>query len=44
VGLVIGRRQGNMKFYSLNPAMRDELGKTLDLFAPPAPTRGQRPS
>jgi len=44
VGLVIGRRQGNMKFYSLNPAMRDELGKTLDLFAPPAPTRGQRSS
>jgi len=34
VGLVIGRRQSNMKFYSLNPAMRDELGKTLDLFLP----------
>jgi DNA-binding transcriptional ArsR family regulator len=34
VGLVIGRRQQNMKFYSLNPAMRDELGKTLDLFTP----------
>ena len=32
VGLVIGRRQSNMKFYSLNPAMRDELGKTLELF------------
>jgi ArsR family transcriptional regulator len=44
VGLVISRRQGNMKFYSLNPAMRDELGKTLDLFAPPVTTRGQRPS
>jgi len=41
VGLVIGRRQGNMKFYSLNPAMRDELGKTLDLFQAPARTRGQ---
>lgn len=41
VGLVIGRRQQNMKFYSLNPAMRDELGKTLDLFLAPARTRGQ---
>jgi len=41
VGLVIGRRQSNMKFYSLNPAMRDELGKTLDLFRAPARTRGQ---
>jgi DNA-binding transcriptional ArsR family regulator len=41
VGLVIGRRQGNMKFYSLNPAMRDELGKTLELFQPPARTRGR---
>ena len=41
VGLVIGRRQSNMKFYSLNPAMRDELGKTLDLFRAPARTQGQ---
>ena len=41
VGLVIGRRQSNMKFYSLNPAMRDELGKTLDLFVPPARTQGR---
>jgi DNA-binding transcriptional ArsR family regulator len=40
VGLVLARRQSNMKFYSLNPAMRDELGKTLELFAPPARTRG----
>jgi len=32
VGLLIGRRQSNMKFYSLNPAMREELGKTLALF------------
>jgi DNA-binding transcriptional ArsR family regulator len=40
VGLVIGRRQSNMKFYSVNPAIRDELGKTLDLFVPPARTRG----
>jgi len=41
VGLVIGRRQSNMKFYSLNPAMRDELGKTLDLFLAPARTQGR---
>jgi DNA-binding transcriptional ArsR family regulator len=34
VGLITRRRQSNMKFYSLNPAMRDELGKTLDLFLP----------
>jgi DNA-binding transcriptional ArsR family regulator len=41
VGLVDGRRQGNMKFFSINPAMRDELSKTLDLFAPP-PTATER--
>jgi DNA-binding transcriptional ArsR family regulator len=41
VGLVQARRQNNMKFYSLNPAMRGELGKTLDLFLPAARTRGQ---
>jgi DNA-binding transcriptional ArsR family regulator len=34
VGLVDGRREGNMKFFSVNPAMRDELNRTLDLFAP----------
>lgn len=44
VGLVIGRRQSNMKFFSLNPAMRDELGKTLDLFRAPASTRGREAS
>jgi DNA-binding transcriptional ArsR family regulator len=44
VGLVLARRQDNMKFYSLNPAMQDELAKTLDIFAIPASTRGQRPS
>jgi DNA-binding transcriptional ArsR family regulator len=44
VGLVLARRQDNMKFYSLNPTMRDELAKTLDLFAIPASARGQRPS
>ena len=38
VGLVSDRRQNNMKFYSLNPAIRDELGKTLELF--PAAARG----
>jgi len=41
VGLVLARRQQNMKFYSLNPAMRDELGKTLELFQTPARARGQ---
>ena len=41
VGLVIGRRQSNMKFFSLNPAMREELGRTLDLFLAPARTQGQ---
>jgi len=41
VGLVLARRQQNMKFYSLNPAMREELGKTLELFQAPARTRGQ---
>jgi DNA-binding transcriptional ArsR family regulator len=35
VGLVDGRREGNMKFVSINPAMRGELSKTLDLFVPP---------
>jgi DNA-binding transcriptional ArsR family regulator len=41
VGLVDGRREGNMKFISINPSMRDELSKTLDLFAP-APTAEER--
>jgi DNA-binding transcriptional ArsR family regulator len=41
VGLLISRRQGNMKFYSLNPAMGDELGKTLELFRTPARSQGQ---
>lgn len=41
VGLVDGRREGNMKFISINPAMRDELSRTLDLFAPP-PTTAER--
>jgi len=41
VGLLNWRRQGNMKFFSLNPAMKDEVGKTLDLFVAPARTQGQ---
>jgi len=41
VGLVRSRRQNNMKFFSLNPAMQDELGKTLDLFRAPARTQGR---
>lgn len=41
VGLVRSRRQDNRKFFSLNPAMRDELSKTLDLFLAPARTQGQ---
>ena len=41
VGLVIGRRQSNMKFFSLNPAIREELSRTLDLFLAPARTQGQ---
>ncbi len=41
VGLLDGRRQGNMKFFTINPAVRDELSKTLDLFAPP-PTTAER--
>ncbi len=32
VGLLEARRQNNMKFFSINPAMREELGKTLELF------------
>ncbi len=32
VGLVTARRQNNMKFFSLNPQAREELGKTLELF------------
>ncbi|HEU4759351.1 MAG TPA: metalloregulator ArsR/SmtB family transcription factor [Dehalococcoidia bacterium] len=38
VGLVTARRQNNMKFYSLNPAMREELAKTMELF----PAAGSR--
>jgi DNA-binding transcriptional ArsR family regulator len=34
VGLVNARRQNNMKFFSINPAIRDELAGTLELLAP----------
>jgi DNA-binding transcriptional ArsR family regulator len=34
VGLLSERRQNNMKFYTINPDIREELGKTLDLFVP----------
>ena len=36
VGLLNVRRENNMKFYSLNPEIREQLNKTLDLFAPSA--------
>jgi len=32
VGLLSVRKQNNMKFYSLNPGIRSELGETMDLF------------
>ncbi len=34
VGLLNARKQNNMRFYSINPAIRDDFGKTLDLFIP----------
>jgi DNA-binding transcriptional ArsR family regulator len=34
VGLLSVRKQNNMKFYSINPAIREEFGKTLELFVP----------
>ncbi len=36
VGLVNARRQNNMKFFSVNPAIREELTGALDLLAPAA--------
>jgi len=38
VGLVNARRQNNMKFFSVNPGIRDELAGALDLLAPAAAT------
>jgi DNA-binding transcriptional ArsR family regulator len=34
VGLLTERRQNNMKFYTVNLSVREELGKTLSLFVP----------
>jgi len=34
VGLLTARRQNNMKFFSINNDMREELSKTLELFIP----------
>jgi len=41
VGLVLWRRQDNMKFFSLNPAMRAELSRTLELFEPATASDGR---
>jgi DNA-binding transcriptional ArsR family regulator len=35
VGLLNARRQNNMKYFSINPAVRDDLARALD-FVPPA--------
>lgn len=37
VGLLAVRREGNMKFFSLNPEMGEELRRTLELFGSKAP-------
>jgi DNA-binding transcriptional ArsR family regulator len=34
VGLLTFRKQNNMKFFSINPAVRDQFGKAMDLFVP----------
>jgi len=36
VGILRMRRENNMKFFSINTDMRDELSRTLELFAPVA--------
>lgn len=38
VGLVNARRQNNMKFFSVNPGIREELAGALDLLAPAGTT------
>jgi len=43
VGLLLARRENNMKFYSLNSEVREQLNKTLDLFAPAPGALGGRP-
>jgi ArsR family transcriptional regulator len=42
VGLVNARRQNNMKFFSINPAVRDQLASTLELLAPAAAGAGRK--
>jgi DNA-binding transcriptional ArsR family regulator len=37
VGLLVARREGNMKFFSLNPQIGQELRETLQLFGAPVP-------
>ena len=39
VGLLSPRREGNMKFFSVNPEMRETLSQTTDLFKAPVPER-----
>jgi len=34
VGLLNVRKQNNMRFYSINPAIRDEFGKTVEILIP----------
>lgn len=36
VGLITKRREGNTKYVSINPHIREELSRTLDMLAPPA--------
>lgn len=38
VGLLAARREGNMKFFSLNPEMGNELRTTLELFGAGVPS------
>jgi DNA-binding transcriptional ArsR family regulator len=38
VGLLAARREGNMKFFSLNPEMGNELRRTLELFGAGVPS------
>jgi len=39
VGLLSARREGNMKFFSVNPEMRETLSQTTDLFKAPIPAQ-----
>jgi DNA-binding transcriptional ArsR family regulator len=39
VGLLSVRKQNNMKFFSINPSIRDEFARTFDLLLP-APSEG----